>query len=62
MLIGVPAYLGYAAILGTFTWSLLWLLLVSFAIGVGVPEFRGHRSSGVPEFRGQSSGDTIHNS
>jgi hypothetical protein len=49
MLIGVPAYLGYAAILGTFTWSLLWLLLVSFAIGVGVP---GTRSSGDTEFRG----------
>jgi hypothetical protein len=33
-LLGVPVYLGYTAIVGTFTWSLLWLLLVPIAVGV----------------------------
>lgn len=33
-LLVVPLYLSYAAVVGTFRWTLLWLLVVPFAIGV----------------------------
>jgi hypothetical protein len=33
MLLGVPAYLAYRVAVGAFEWSLLWLLVVPFAIG-----------------------------
>src|SRR5262245_58601253 len=34
MFLVVPVYLGYSAIVGTFSWSLLWLLLVPVGVGV----------------------------
>ncbi|WP_339613620.1 hypothetical protein [uncultured Rubinisphaera sp.] len=34
MLLGVPVYLIYRAIVGSFHWPLLFLLLVPFAVGV----------------------------
>jgi hypothetical protein len=34
MLLGMPVYLAYRAIVGTFSWSLLWLLAVPFVIGI----------------------------
>jgi hypothetical protein len=34
MLLGVPVYLIYRGIVGSFHWSLLWLLLVPIAVGV----------------------------
>lgn len=34
MLLGVPIYLVYRAIAGTFSWPLLWLLAVPFAVGI----------------------------
>jgi hypothetical protein len=34
VLLGVPVYLAYRGVAGTFRWSLLWLLAVPFAIGV----------------------------
>src|SRR5436190_23146340 len=34
LLLGVPVYLGYRGVVGTFNWSLLWLLTVPFAIGI----------------------------
>jgi hypothetical protein len=33
MLLGVPVYLAYRGVVGTFRWSLLWLLAVPFVIG-----------------------------
>ena len=33
-LFGVPIYLAYASIRGNFTWSMLWLLAVPFAIAI----------------------------
>lgn len=33
-LLGVPAYLAYRGVVGTFHWSLLWLLAVPVVIGV----------------------------
>ena len=34
MLLGMPVYLAYRGVVGTFTWSLLWLLTVPFVIGI----------------------------
>lgn len=34
MLFGVPAYLAFRGVAGTFSWSLLWLLTAPFAIGI----------------------------
>ncbi len=34
MLLGVPVYLAYRGVVGTFHWSLLWLLAVPFIVGV----------------------------
>jgi hypothetical protein len=34
MLLGMPIYLAYRGVVGTFHWPLLWLLAVPFAIGV----------------------------
>ncbi len=32
MILGVPVYLGYTGVVGTFSWSLLWLLAVPFVV------------------------------
>jgi hypothetical protein len=32
MIPGMPVYLGYTAVVGTFSWSLLWLLAVPFLV------------------------------
>lgn len=34
LLLGVPVYLAYRGIVGTFNWSLLWLLTVPFVVGI----------------------------
>ena len=34
MLLGVPVYLVYRGVVGTFHWSLLWLLGVPFIVGL----------------------------
>jgi hypothetical protein len=34
MLLGMPVYLAYRGIVGTFSWSLLWLLVVPLGIGI----------------------------
>src|SRR5438874_991780 len=33
-LLGMPAYLAYRGVVGTFRWSLLWLLALPFAMGM----------------------------
>jgi hypothetical protein len=33
-LLGMPVYLAYRGIVGSFEWSLLWLFAVPFAIGI----------------------------
>ena len=33
-LVGMPVYLAYRGVVGTFYWSLLWLLAVPFLIGI----------------------------
>jgi hypothetical protein len=34
LLVAVPVYLVYQAIVGAFEWSLLWLLIVPFVVGI----------------------------
>ena len=34
LLLAVPCYLGYAAVRGGFSWSLLWLLLLPIAVAI----------------------------
>jgi len=34
VLLGVPVYLAYRAVVGTFNWSLLWLLTLPFVLGI----------------------------
>lgn len=34
LLLGVPLYLAYRGVVGTFGWSLLWLLVVPLGVGI----------------------------
>jgi hypothetical protein len=34
LLLGIPAYLAYRGVAGTFAWSLLWLLAVPFVVAI----------------------------
>jgi 4-amino-4-deoxy-L-arabinose transferase-like glycosyltransferase len=34
LLLGVPVYMAYRGVVGTFNWSLLWLLTVPFVVGI----------------------------